>query len=182
MQRTWTDRRRIITILIISLLIFAVCIASDLVTKAVFKDLYFEQGQTVIIDGFFYLTFTENSGSAFSFLSDEEWAQIFFKVLTSLALVGFSVFFVYSVRRKYKVLSFGLAMVVGGTIGNFVDRLAFNKVRDFIGFTFGSYNFPIFNLADAYLTIGVIMLIVHFLFLDKSALFRKKNGKDNLQS
>lgn len=181
MQRAWTDRRRRITILIISLIVLAVCIASDLITKAVFKDLFYEQGETVIIDGFFYLTFTENSGSAFSFLSDAEWAQIFFKVLTSVALVGFVFFYLYALKGKYKVLSIGLALVIGGTIGNFVDRLAFNKVRDFIGFIFGSYRFPIFNLADTYLTIGVIMLLVHFLFLDKSALFRKKNGKDKLQ-
>ena len=48
---------------------------------------------------------------------------------------------------------------------NFIDRLAFNKVRDFIGFNFGNYNFPIFNLADTFLVVGVILFIFHLLFL-----------------
>jgi len=69
--------------------------------------------------------------------------------------------------------------VVGGTLGNFIDRLSFNGVTDFISLVFGDYYFPVFNLADSFLTVGVIMLIVHFLFLDESALFKKNNGKEN---
>ena len=61
-------------------------------------------------------------------------------------------------------------------IGNFVDRMAFGAVTDFLSFTFGSYVFPTFNMADTFLCVGVAMLMIYYLFLDDSALFGK-NGK-----
>ena len=175
MQRIGTARRRII---IFSIIILALSIAVDLVTKVLFKNLFDKQGKTVIIENFFYFTYTENSGSAFSFLAGKWWAQTFFKALTGVALVAFFLFWFYSFKKEYKVLSFAMSFVLGGTIGNFVDRLAFDAVRDFIGMTFFGWNFPIFNIADACLTVGVIMFLVHFLFLDKDALFRREKKKD----
>ena len=64
--------------------------------------------------------------------------------------------------------------MVGGTVGNFIDRIAVSGVTDFLGFIFGSYYFPVFNLADSFLVVGVIMLMVHFLFLDDGALLKKE--------
>lgn len=181
MQRTRSDRR--IGFYVALCVLFFALVFIDQITKIAFKNLYFEKGgKTVVIEGFFYFTFTENSGSAFSFLSDVWWGQIFFKILTVIALAAFSLLLVNSVKKDKKFLAFGLVTIIGGTVGNFIDRLAFDKVRDFIGFTFGNYNFAIFNLADAFLTVGVIMLLVYYLFLDESAIFKKKDKdetKDN---
>ena len=69
-------------------------------------------------------------------------------------------------------LNYTFALIIGGTIGNFIDRLSFNGVIDFIGVYLGDYPFPIFNLADSFLVAGMIMLIFYFLFLDNDALFK----------
>ena len=70
-----------------------------------------------------------------------------------------------------------MAFILAGTIGNFIDRLAYNYVVDFISWVFGSYHFPVFNMADVFITVGVIMFVAHYLFIDKDAVFRSKHGK-----
>ena len=177
MQRTGaTGRKRIIFYIVIPLIVILALIVADQISKQAFKKLYEDHGQTIVIKNFFYFTFVENQGSAFSFLSDKDWGQVFFKILTPIALIAFLFFFVLSIKSGRKWCIYSLALIISGTIGNYIDRLFNSKVIDFIGFQFGSYFFPIFNFADIYLTVGVIMLIVYFLFLDDNAIFSKKKG------
>lgn len=177
MQGAGTFRGRRLIFNVIAVIILIVLITADQITKYYFSNSLKYGERHSIIDNFFYFTYTVNSGAAWSFLSDVSWAQTFFKVLTSIALVLFALFYLYAGKKGYKWLRVAIVFVIGGTIGNFIDRLILGGVVDFIGFTFGTYNFPIFNLADSFLTVGVIMIIVHYLFLDDSALFGKKNGK-----
>ncbi len=176
MQRIGHDGRRRLIVCAICIGILAITLVSDLLTKAYFAGI---DKQTVgrlyipVIKDFFYFTYVENPGAAFSFLHDVSWGQIFFKILTSIALVFFGFYFYYTVKKNFVWAPIALSFMIGGTIGNFVDRLAFDKVRDFIGFTFGNYNFPIFNLADSFLVVGVIMFIIHLMFFDEGALFKK---------
>lgn len=165
---------------ILSIVLLGVLIAVDQITKAYFQRTLSSGDDIVVIENFFYFTYTVNTGAAWSFLSGVSWAQTFFKVLTVVALIGFILFYLYSVKKNYKWLRFSLIFVIGGTIGNFIDRLIFNGVTDFIGFIFGSYHFPIFNFADCFLCVGVIMLIIHFLFLDDGAIFKKKDGNEEI--
>ena len=179
MQRVRANRRTIITnVIFLSSLILMLLL--DQILKTVFKNLSENTIwlQTPIIEGFFSFKYTLNKGSAFSFLADKSWGQIFFKILTALALIAFFFFYIYVCKKNYKWLRWALILIIAGTIGNFIDRLAYNGVVDFISFVFGSYHFPIFNLADVYLTIGVTMLIIHYLFLDKEAVFKRKAKKD----
>ena len=83
-----------------------------------------------------------------------------------------------ALKKKYKWLSYSVAFMIGGTLGNFIDRVSFNGVTDFIGFIFGNYHFPIFNLADSFLVVGVIMFIIHCLFIDKEGLFNKMKKEE----
>jgi signal peptidase II len=136
---------------------------------------YETSGKTVVIKDFFELTYTVNTGAAWSFLSGVSWAQTFFKVLTMVSLVLFGVFLFYAFKQNYKFLKYALVLVIAGTIGNFIDRILINGVIDFLSFTFWGWDFPVFNVADSCLTVGVIMIIVHYCFIDKDALFRKKN-------
>lgn len=169
-------RKRVNKILLhVGILILACAlIFVDQLTKRSFKDLYFSKGVTVVVDDFFRFTYTFNTGAAWSFLKGVSWAQTFFKVVTILSFVVFALLYFLSYKKNYKVLSFSLCLMVSGTVGNFIDRLLYGGVIDFISFQFGSYFFPIFNFADICLTFGVILMIAHFLFFDKEAVFKRK--------
>ena len=184
MQRTGTYRRLIYALIPLILLIFLILF--DQITKSYFvvrladgKVNSVGSEKITVIEGFFYFSYTYNTGAAWSFLANKEWGQIFFKILTVFALIAFFFFYVYVNKKGYKWLKIAMIFIIGGTIGNFIDRLSFNCVADFISFVFGSYHFSIFNMADVYMTVGVIMLIIHYLFLDPNAVF-KKNGNSEL--
>ena len=181
MQGTGTSRRKLIITTLIFVVAIALLILIDQLTKLYFKTNYTSGDEKYVIGGFFYFTYTFNTGAAFSFLSGKAWAQTFFKVLSAIAIVAFILLFIFARKRKYKVLSIALVFVISGTIGNFIDRIRFDGVVDFIGLIFFGWRFPVFNVADICMCVGVIMVIVHFLFLDKNALF-KKNGKKKLSN
>ncbi len=170
----------IILWVVVPVLIIAMLVVLDQLTKFWFSNLYFDKGNTVFIKGVLSFTYTVNTGSAWSFLADKEWAQTFFKVLTVIALILFVGVYLYALSRKYKTLSCSMVLVFSGTIGNFIDRIVANGVIDFIKFDF--INFPIFNLADICLTFGVIVFVVHFFFLDENAVFKKETANKEVIS
>jgi signal peptidase II len=115
-----------------------------------------------IIPNFFYLSYSRNTGAAWSILSGNQWL---------LAIISFSVGigFGYYYLKNYNKFSFynhfGISLFLSGTWGNFIDRAFFSEgVIDFLSFRFGSYFFPTFNVADSALTVGVIILFVTSLF------------------
>ena len=170
------DRKRLIIFIIVPIILLAALIGLDQITK------YFaarDKVNTTVIDGFFYLSYSTNSGAGFSFLADKEWGQLLFKIITPFALIAFIAFFVFAVKKSYKWLAYSVVSIIAGTIGNYIDRLINSEVVDFLSFHFGSYIFPTFNVADICLTVGVIMLIIHFLFIDKSAVFKRKPKTDD---
>lgn len=172
--------------IIIPIVVFIALIAIDQISKQCFKSLNetrdLRRNQIDIIKNFFYITYTENSGSAYGFLAGKSWSQLFFKILTCVALVLFVFLYIYAFKKKYGLMSYAVIFITGGTIGNFIDRLLNDKVIDFMcAEFFGKRLFGVFNFADLFLTAGVIMIIVHFLFLDESALFGKKDdGKEDI--
>lgn len=183
MQRVGIVRRKRIILEVCSLIFLALIIVLDQLTKIYFKNVIPKNGDIDVIKNFFYFTYTVNTGAAWSFLAGVSWAQTFFKILTAIALVFFVLFYLYATKKGYKWLRFSLILVIGGTIGNFIDRLLVNGVTDFIGFQFGSYFFPIFNLADSFLCVGVVMMIIHFAFLDENAIFkRNETNEENSNS
>lgn len=176
MQGVGTNRTKRIIIEALFILLFLFLVFFDQITKHYFSE-KLELGENIIvIDKFFYFSYVINRGAAWSFLSGVSWAQLFFKILTVIALIGFIFMYVFAVRKNYKWLRVSLIFVISGTIGNFIDRIIINGVIDFLGFIFWGYNFPIFNFADSFLVVGIIMLVIYFLFLDKNAVFKRKNA------
>ena len=109
----------------------------------------------VIIPGFFHLTYVKNTGMAWSLLSGQQG------LLSLVAAVAVGVMVWYLVNKKPgKWVSVALGLMIGGAIGNMADRIFLGSVRDFLDFYIFGYDFPIFNLADTALTIGVIMLMI----------------------
>jgi len=179
MQGTRLNGRRIVSE-IIPILVLIATIVIDRVTKAYIERIYAEGWRgTTVIEGFFEITRSLNKGAAWSLFADKEWGQTFFKILTLIALPSFMAYYVYAVIKNKKWLKYALSFIIGGMVGNFVDRMAFGAVTDFLSFTFGSYVFPTFNMADTFLCVGVAMLMIYYLFFDDSALLGK-NGKKEL--
>ena len=130
------------------------------------------QVNITVIEGIFKIDIAYNKGASFSFLSNVEWAQTFFIVLTVIVL-AVGVAFLIVKKPKHTWLNCSLALMFSGTIGNFIDRLAFRYVRDFINAEF----FANFNVADICLCIGAFMLIFYVLFLDSDPVFKLPSKK-----
>lgn len=127
----------------------------------------------VLIPGVLQLTYLENRGAAFSML---EGQQGFFYVITIVIVAAVLWFFSrLPSDRKYRKLRVTCAILTAGALGNFIDRLTLHYVRDFIYFIL--INFPIFNVADIYVTVSAIALVVFMLFAykDDDFAFLKNN-------
>ena len=113
-----------------------------------------------IISNFFSITSHRNRGAAWGILQD---SRLFFLAVTVLFL---AILFYYMYNQKNTLTKFDIltfSLIMGGAIGNFIDRLIRHEVVDFLDFRIFSYDFPIFNIADSSLTIGVILIIIALL-------------------
>ncbi len=127
-----------------------------------------------VIDNFFYLTHVLNSGGAFSLLAQTDWG-IFVLAGISFLVSMILLYFIYRLRNKdFFLIRLSLAVLVGGTIGNMIDRIRTRAVVDFLMFRFGSFTFPIFNFADICVVLGAISL-AFLLLKDKRLLAEKKD-------
>ena len=111
----------------------------------------------------FNFTYLENRGAAFGILQDK---RIFFIILTLAIVCALIYYFLKNYKTNPKVLNIALAMIISGAIGNFYDRLFQGYVVDFIEFAF--VNFPVFNIADIFVTIGSILLIIYMIVAEES--------------
>lgn len=114
----------------------------------------------------FNLTLVYNPGAAFSFLSQAGGWQRWFFVFFALAISCFLIFWLLRLPARAKWLACSLALIIGGAIGNLVDRLAYGHVIDFIDLYYGSWHWPAFNIADAAITVGAVMLIIDAFWLE----------------
>ncbi|WP_284140977.1 MULTISPECIES: signal peptidase II [unclassified Virgibacillus] len=137
-------------------LIAASIIAVDQFTKwLVVKNMELYE-QIPIIDGFFYLTSHRNKGAAWGILQDQ---MVFFYIITIIVVIAV-VYYLQKFARESKLLAIALSFILGGAIGNFIDRLFRKEVVDFFDFILFNYDYPIFNVADAALVVGVGMVII----------------------
>ena len=112
------------------------------------------------------LFYVHNTGAAFSFLSDAAgWQRWFFAGIAVLAS-GLVFFWLKGLQRGQIRLAAGLAFVLGGALGNLYDRLAYGYVIDFIDVYYQSWHWPVFNLADSAITLGVILILLDSFFGD----------------
>ncbi|MCW8945187.1 MAG: signal peptidase II [Sedimenticola sp.] len=119
--------------------------------------------ETVSVLPFFNLTLAYNEGAAFSFLSDQGgWQRWFFAIVATGVTVVLVVWL--SRLRDEKMLALSLSLVIGGAVGNLIDRLVYGYVIDFLDLFYGQYHWPAFNVADIAISIGVVVLFVDALF------------------
>ena len=120
-----------------------------------------------IIKNLFYLTYTQNSGAAFSILIGKR----IFLILITIIIIGLIIYYIKknTVKSKLNILAFSL--IIGGSLGNLIDRIIRGYVIDYISVKIFNYNFPIFNLGDTFICIGVFLLLI--------ISFRKDKKHDN---
>ena len=121
-----------------------------------------------VIPGFLNWTLIFNRGAAFSFLTSESgWQRWFFVALALVISAALAVWLARTPRRDWRTAA-PLAFIIGGAIGNLIDRLHAAQVTDFIQVYFRQWSYPVFNLADCGITVGAVMLVVFGLFAGKS--------------
>lgn len=113
-----------------------------------------------IIDNIFYLTSHRNPGAAWGILQGQMW---FFYMIT-LIVVGIIIYYIEHYAKTNRLLGVSLGLVLGGAIGNLIDRVRFQEVVDFVDVYIFSYDYPIFNVADSSLVVGVILIGIITLF------------------
>jgi signal peptidase II len=139
-------------------------VAADQVTKWAIIE-WVALYEKIPLNSFINLTHQRNTGAAFSFLADAGgWQRWFFVVLASAVSLMIIVWLWRLRRERQFILSAGLALVLGGAIGNLIDRATLGYVTDFIQVWFGNWAFPSFNVADAGISVGAAVLIIDAIF------------------
>ena len=146
-----------------AILIIALAVCLDWFTKAWAANILAVKGSIPLIKGVLNFTYTENTGAAFSIFSKHTSALGIFSAVVTLGLIGFMLLQKKKNPGK-KIYLVSIAMIIGGALGNMRDRFVFGYVVDFIDFCL--INFPVFNVADIFITIGGI-LFCYCLIFDK---------------
>ena len=142
----------------------ALVIIADQVTKWAIIE-WVALYEKIPLNSFINLTHQRNTGAAFSLLANAGgWQRWFFIVLGVVVSIVIAVWLWRIRKQRLAVLSAGLALVLGGAIGNLIDRIALGYVTDFIQVWFGNWAFPSFNVADAGISVGAAFLIIDALF------------------
>ncbi|MET3318519.1 UNVERIFIED_ORG: signal peptidase II [Peribacillus simplex] len=146
-------------------LIALLVIAFDQLTKwMIVKKM--EYGESIeIIENLLYITSHRNRGAAWGILQGQMW---FFYIITIAVIIGL-VYYIQKMAKDSRLLGVSLALMLGGAIGNFIDRVVRQEVVDFVHTYIFSYSFPVFNVADAALSIGVGLLVIHMFLEEKNA-------------
>lgn len=152
-----------VTTIIISIILLCI----DQISKLLVVNLLTKTDSITIIKNFFYLTYINNDGAAFSILVGKRIFLILIAVLVIVMLIRYIK--KNNIQNKLELVS--ISLIIGGSLGNLMDRVIRGYVIDFLDFKIFNYNFPIFNLADTFIVIGVILLLLKEL--------RKENNFDS---
>lgn len=141
-------------IYIITLVIFIL----DQITKSLIST-YLKLNESIeIIKDFFYIRYINNKGASWGILENNRILLIGLSIIAIIMIIRYSYSF-----KKTKLNTYGFGLLLGGILGNLSDRLIFGYVKDFLDFIIFRYDFPVFNIADISIVIGVILLIISIL-------------------
>ncbi len=148
------------------MIIATICVLADIGTKQ-FAYHVLRLEEIPVIQNVLYLTYVENRGAAFGILQNQRW---FFIVVTLAVIVAMLVYVIWK-KTNHKMLLISFALIIGGGVGNLIDRLMLSYVIDFIDFRL--IHFPVFNVADICVVCGSILLCIYVLFFDRKC---EQNG------
>ncbi|MCF6247005.1 MAG: signal peptidase II [Desulfobacula sp.] len=140
-------------------------VLTDQFSKYIIKLNFVLYDQIIVIEKFFNITYILNPGGAFGFFANQSLAvRKFIFLFMSSVVALFVLWFYKKCAKDFIFLSYGLALIFGGAIGNLIDRFRYGKVVDYLDFYIGSSHWPAFNIADSGISIGMGILIYHILF------------------
>ncbi len=143
----------VINMIYIVIIIFLII---DIISKLIVSRVCTLNNSVSVINNFFSITYTHNYGGAWSLFSG---STILITVISIIVIIGI---IIYLSKKKInnKIESLGYSFLLGGAIGNLIDRIIYGYVIDFLDFNIFGYNFPIFNIADMGIVIGIFLIIV----------------------
>ncbi|MFD0671992.1 signal peptidase II [Cohnella sp. GCM10027633] len=156
-------------------LIAVIVFALDYVTKKIIdRNIEVDTERINVIGDFFQIAHIRNRGAAFGILQNQRWLF----VLITIIVISLIVWYLNRIYRNGRgLLPFALGLILGGAVGNFLDRSLYGEVVDFLQFNFGSYTFPLFNVADCGIVVGVGLVILDALLTPKQENEPHDNGE-----
>jgi len=140
----------------------AAIVICDQITKAIVDRTMSLYDSIQIIDGLFNLTYVRNTGAAFGiFAGSHEVFRRPFLIGVSIVAIGFILVMLRRLREDATGLAVALAFILGGAIGNLIDRIVYGEVIDFLDVYWSTYHWPAFNIADSFITIGVTITLFY---------------------
>lgn len=152
----------------IAVILAVALVVIDQLTKLYAINVIKPQGTITVIDNFYYFTYVENRGAAFGIFQNQQYAFI------AVTLIIFAIFayVLWKYKIEGKLFLAAVVLIFGGGVGNLIDRIFRGYVVDFLQFSFFS---PVCNLADYFITVGAVLMIISVLFCNKN--IAKKEGK-----
>lgn len=146
----------------------AVIIILDQITKAAISSRFLMHESYEVISGFFNLVYVMNPGAAFGFLAGTSAAfrYIFFTGITAIAILLILYYLIKSKPDSILTVT-SLTLIFAGAVGNFVDRIRFGAVVDFLDVYIGNWHWPAFNVADSAITVGAVLMVWEMIIRNK---------------
>ncbi len=147
------------------LVVAGIVVVIDQLSKVIIFEMLPLYGTVSVIPGFFNITHIHNPGGAFGFLAGHSavWRYFVFLFISSLA-IGLIIYYYHKTPKTHILLSCGFALILGGAVGNMIDRVRMGIVIDFLDFYIGNLHWPAFNVADSAISIGITVFIYHLVF------------------
>lgn len=149
------------------LLVAAVVAALDQLSKWAILNIVMVPPRTIRITPFFDIVLGWNTGISFGLFGGAPEAGRW--IFIAVGCVIIAVLLVWLARSRHILMAYAIGIIVGGAVGNIIDRLRFGAVADFLYFHYGQYGFPAFNLADSAITVGVALILIDSLFGERQS-------------
>ena len=146
-----------------SMIIAAIAVGLDQLTKWLVMTRMTEFQEIPIIEGFFSIQFVYNPGAAFGILTNQRWLF----VIVGIVALFLMFHYLRGPASRHWMSTLALGLLMGGTVGNLIDRIRAGEVVDFLLFYWRDYYFPNFNVADTCITVGVGLLLLHLLMMEE---------------
>lgn len=158
--------------MILYIVTFLIIVIGDQLSKMLVSSALILGQSETIIENFFYYTYSHNQGAAWGILS----GHVSLFIIIAFIALGAMIYYFSKTSKQEKLTRYGIVLVFAGAVGNIIDRIALGYVRDFIDFVIFGYDFPVFNIADMAVVIGVGLIIVEIFF--EEYIYGNKKIKD----